>query len=428
MNLRRFLGSFAKVTLAIGALSVSAFAGADDYHYNDHYNDHYNGCGPCPQPCQSSCCGMPIIEAPCLGWAYNPPAYARCANCDTNCCNNSFWDSLSARVDFLWWRANEEGIQLGTEEAFEVFSNDPTPLRTTVINKSHVKHPNFKYDPGFRLGLINACACDCYDIAFNWTHFHTKAKAHGETDPDNTTTSGVLFFSDWERLIGPNPFAARARYTLNLDLLDLELGRKFYVSNCFVLRPSIGLRGVRIDQNYRVESVSNLATATDPFFDFTSEVKSRSDFLAIGPRVGVDVEVHLGCGLAIFGQAAGSIVFGKFDNHSKELFRDFATNPSTTTAIVSEFEYEAKNSAHRTSRTITDLAIGIRWDHCFEWCNRYHPVGIAFAWEHHAFYDMNNFNFAERGYDVVTGPNGAVGRKHGDLFTQGLTVSATFGF
>lgn len=420
MNLRRFLGSFAKTTLAIGALSVSAFAGADDYHYNDHFN---NGCNPCPQQCASSCCGMPVIEAPCLGWAYNPPAYARCANCDTNC-NNSFFDTLTARVDFLWWRASEEGIQLGTEEFSDSFVNDPDPVRTTVFNRSHVKHPNFKYDPGFRLGLINACACDCYDIAFNWTHYHTKAKVNGASDEDE----GITFFSDWERLVDVNALAASATYTLNLDMLDLELGRKFYVSNCFVLRPSVGLRGVRLDQNYRVESEANL-DSTSPIpqlSDFLAEVKSRSDFLAIGPRVGLDVEVHLGCGLAIFGQAAGAIVFGKFDNHSREAYRDFATVTSPTP--ITEFGYEAKSSAHRTSRTITDLAIGLRWDHCFEWCNRYHPVGIAFAWEHHAFYDMNDFNFAERGFELGVGPNGAVGRKHGDLYTQGLTVSATFGF
>lgn len=425
MDLKRFLGSFAKATLAIGALSVSAFAGADDYQYNNYNNGCYNNnCAPCGS-CPTSCCGEPVLPAPCLGWAYNPPAYARCANCCENPCGG-FFDSLTGRADFLWWRANEEGIQLGTEEFVDSFTQATAPNRTVVINRAHVKYPNFKYDPGFRLGLIHNCACDCYDIAFNWTHFHTKAKAHGETDEDE----GVTFFSDWERLIGPNAIFAASRYTLNLDMLDLELGRKFYVSNCFVLRPNIGLRGIRVDQNYRVFSTSNLdEQESSPFVDFLSVVKARSDFLAIGPRVGVDVEVQIGCGLSIFGQAAGSIVFGKFDNHAKEDYTDF--NISTGSAL-GEFHYEQKESAHRTSRTITDLAIGVRWDHCFEWCNRYHPVGIAFAWEHHAFYDFNNFNFAERGFDLDGGTvgeaNGAVPRKRGDLFTQGLTVSATFGF
>jgi hypothetical protein len=417
MDLRRFVGNFAKTYLAIGALSVSAFAGADDYH---NYN---NSCAPvCAAPCATSCCGTPCNEPPACAWGYNPPAYCKCG-CDIS--GNNFAEGLAARFDFLWWRANEEGLQLGTEETIDTFT--PTTDRNKVINISRSKKPNFKYDAGFRIGLINHCACDCYDIALNWTHFHTKANVTGATD----TTANTTFFSDWERIVGADATFAEGRYTLNMDLLDLEWGRKYYVSNCFVLRPNIGLRGARIDQNYRISSYSDTATPdTVPLDDFYSEVKTRSNQLAIGPRVGLDVEVHVGCGVVVFGQAAGAIIFGKFDNHSKEYFEDYA-NPSSPTIVLSELIYEAKSSAYRTSRTNTDLAIGLKWQHCFDWCNRLHPVSLAFAWEHHAFYDMNNFDFAQDGLtetDGVATANGAYSRKHGDLYTQGLTVALTFGF
>lgn len=418
MDLRRFLGHFAKTYLAIGALSVSAFAGADD----QHFMNGPSSCAPVSCP-TSSCCGQPVIEAPCLGWAYNPPAYARCAGCNTGC--ESFMDSFAFRADFLWWRANEEGLDLGTEETVDSFNLPSAPDRTSVVNRSHRKQPNFKYDPGFRIGLANYCACDCWDVALNWTHYHTKASVNGASDTDE----GVSFFSEWERVVDANPTKAAGRYSLNLDLVDLELGRKFYVSSCFVLRPQFGLRIARINQNYRVESEAIAVVADTPLEDYVSVVKSRSDFLSVGPRVGLDVEVQLGCGVSLFGQAAGSILFGKFDNHSKEFLTDYSTN---TGLIVGEYAYEEKSSAHRCSRTVTDLAVGVKWDHCFDWCNRLHPVSIAFAWEHHAFYDMNNFNFVERGveFNGVGGvlPNGAHSRKHGDLYTQGLTVSASFGF
>ena len=425
MDLRRFLGNFAKTYLAIGALSVSAFAGADDYQ---NYN---NSCAPvCAPSCAPvSCCGTPCNEPPVCAWGYNPPAYCRCG-CETSC--GGFADGLSGRVDFLWWRANEEGLQLGVEETVQTFT--PTAGRNSVYNTSRTKKPNFQYDAGFRIGLINHCACDCYDVALNWTHYHTKAKVSGNTPTStNTSTDNTTFYSDWERVVGANATSAEARYTLNLDLLDLELGRKYYVSNCFVLRPSFGLRGVRIDQNYRVESFSDTITTSDttPLADFTTEVKSRSNQLAIGPRLGLEIEVHLGCGLVLFGDAAGAIVFGKFDNHSKEILNDFE-NPVSGSA-VSYFEYDANSSAYRTSRTNTDLTIGLKWEHCFDWCNRLHPVSLAFAWEHHAFFDMNNFNFSPQGVTEGTGtgtvtPNGTRVRKHGDLFTQGLTVSFNFGF
>jgi hypothetical protein len=311
---------------------------------------------------------------------------------------------------------------LGTEEFVETFSTG-SPSRETVFNKSHEKRPNFKYDPGFRIGFANYCACDCWDFAVNWTHFHTKAHVRGATDL-NDEDEGTRFFSCWERIENVNPQFAEGRYTLNLDLVDIEFGRKFYVSNCFVLRPDFGLRIARINQNYRVFSTSNLDSKSDPFTDFTSTVKARSNFIAVGPRVGLDVELHLGCGLTLFGCGAGSIVFGKFDNHARERLTDFGSEPNS----IESFEYEQKSSAHRCSRAITDLAFGVKWDHCYEWCGRCHPVTLAFAWEHHAFFDMNNFNFKPNTFEDVDEFENHCSRKQGDLFTQGLTVSLCFGF
>ena len=75
----------------------------------------------------------------------------------------------------------------------------------------------------------------------------------------------------------------------------------------------------------------------------------------------------------------------------------------------------------------------MKWERCFEWCNRPHPVSLALAWEHHTYYDLNNFNFIPRGVvlsditDTAT-PTAVNIRKHGNLYTQGLTVSLGFGF
>lgn len=454
MEFKRFLSNCAKTFLVAGVLSISAYAGADHYNApsfnhdsshdlalinNDHYDSHSfeKGCAPvdcchenvscayCPPPCAApDCCGSPCLEAPACSWGYNPPAYPRCG-CDTaRCDGGGFLDSFSFRADFLWWRACEEGLELGTYETVDSFAGTTLPVRTNVINSSRVKQPNFKYDPGFRIGIANYCSCDCWDFAVNWTHFHTKAKSRAKIDIDADT----LFFSDWERVVGANASDVYGRYSLNLDLVDIEFGRKFYVSNCFVLRPEFGLRFARIHQTYRIES--SFDNDDNGVLDiFESNAKSRSNFLAVGPRVGLDVELQLCGGLSFFGCAAGSIVFGKFDNHSREKLFDFTTEQADS---IQTYNYEEKSSGHRCSRTITDLAFGIKWVRCFEWCNRSHPVGLAFAWEHHAFYDMNNFNFASRGFDFTGGTtgtaNGTSARKHGDLTTHGLTVSLCFGF
>jgi hypothetical protein len=214
-----------------------------------------------------------------------------------------------------------------------------------------------------------------------------------------------------------DPDFAEAKYTLELDLLDFEIARKYYVSSNFVLRPYIGLRGVRANQGYET-FVGNDNGGAD-FEPFLIETKAKDDFLAIGPRVGLELEFHVGCGLSIFGEAAGSLVYGRFARHGELNGLDFYVDESANDYDTYEFEYRSHNNAYRTSRAIADLAIGLKWDHCFCWCNHTHPVSIALSWEHHGFFGFSNFEFDnEREY----------GNNEGDLFTQGLTLTANIGF
>lgn len=456
MHIKRFLGKIASTFLAISAVSVSATAAADVV-YPSHdggwgHANYYGDSSCCPQQCapaccpQNDCCCTPV-PPPCLGVAYNPAGYLQCCGNNCNpCCNNGFFDSLRVSADFLWWRACEECLCLGTEEFFSEF-----PSGGSRYQKSREKNPDYKYDPGFRIGLASICPCDCFDVALNWTHYHTKATAEGESHFDTNPRSNngtsptafqeVVFIPCWQRIGNAIPDFCKGKWTLTLDLLDLEFGRKYYVSNCFILRPHLGLRGTRIDQSFRTFSEANRFDPYEgPFSSgfFTSESKAKNDFLGIGPRIGLDLELTLpcACGIKVFGQAAGSLVFGRFERHSREFFHDFSSSrdPSVYDNFPSNLEYHATSTKDRCSRAITDLAIGLKWEHCCNWCNRCHPITIAVAWEHHAFYDFNNFIF-EKGF---RDPNFAdfktfgVAGEHkcccGDLTTQGLTVHAEVGF
>jgi Legionella pneumophila major outer membrane protein precursor len=434
MHLKCFLSNIAKTCLAIGALSVSPFAGADEFvnyagngpTYSSHYSGspYYNGSPCCSSPCDS-CCGMPINPAPDCGWGYNPPAYPKCGCCEP--CNDGFLESLGFRADFLWWRASQAGLDLGVENT--VVSKTNTFGCDDVLNITHRKKPNFKYDPGFRIGFLRNCACDCWDFAVNWTSFHSKAQSHGFAN----CATDTIFVPFFERLAGLNPSEAVGRHVIDLDWVDIEFGRKFYVSNCFILRPQFGLRIARIHQNLRAHYflTDSFDLVGSPFSSFDSNIKARSNFLAVGPRVGLDLELRLGCGLSLFGCTAGTVAFGQFDTHAREFFStpcNCPTNPGVC-GTLSNFEFQDRNRGHRDSRAILDIAFGVKWDRCFEWCGRHHPVSLAFAWEHHSFFAINNFNFGSNGFDINTGvvETTAPGCC-GDLFLQGLTITLAFGF
>ncbi|MEI8365365.1 MAG: Lpg1974 family pore-forming outer membrane protein [Parachlamydiaceae bacterium] len=427
MEMKRFLGNIARTFLATGALSVSAFAGADDANMS--------GCTVAPG-CNTCCCGQPCCEPPVCGWAYNPPGYCRCNNAP-NACNECWSDGLTARVDFLWWRAEVTNAEFGVEEATTTVVNNGQSggaSRETVLNNEHVKGLDFKYEPGFRLGLYNACAAGCWDLGLVWTHFHSKTSESGYSDHSQLEINGtdLNFYPFWNRTTGVGaPDTAEGRYSIDMDLIDLEFGRKFYVSNCFVVRPHFGLRGARLNQSYRIEAMRDVPAPTGLGEAYSLDGRLRNDFLAIGPRLGFEAQIHLGCGVSLFGDVAGSLVFGRFSRHSYQDYTDMIVPTSIgTTAIINAYDYETGGNILRSTRAFTDMAVGVKWERCFEWCNRFHPVGVAFAWEQHAFFNVNNFDTIVNAYDPVTNTfvsDLGLGVA-GDLYTQGLTVSVTFGF
>ncbi len=364
-----------------------------------------NNCGQ-----SDGCCFTWCNPAPQCGLGYNPSAHLQCG--DRTCC--SAMDNLGGRFDILYWRPCSDGLELGKEESFvsSLVGDD-----TVLTNESHAVDPNFKFDTGFRLGLSYNCPSNCWDIALNWTHFHAKANADGAGGV-STTAPYTQFVSNWERLSGQYPTEIESRWTLDMDVLDLEFAQKYFVNHCFILRPFFGLRAARIDQGYHVEAVR-----TGSSFDFMSNVDSRSDFRGIGPRAGMDLQIRLGCGVSLVGGAAASLLFGSFNRHSSEAFTQSGTSP------FSEFNYDPHGGGpDRCTVTTADLGIGIMLEHCFECCGNMHPFALVFAWEQHAFYDLNHFNFAAEGLTANGTVNGIHDGKTGDLSMQGLTVSAMIGF
>ena len=396
------------LSLVLATLTFSAQVNAEEF------NCGYNCC---PTNCGPVCCD--VVSAPCLDWGYNPPAHEKCA-CASNGCG-SFCDNLTGRADFLWWRPFSEGTELGYSavnvETYATIYND--------FSSTSYRDVNFKFDPGFRLGLNYYCPSSCIDISLVWTHFHSKANAEGVGNVNNEA-----FVNFWEFNSDFLPDVAKERWTLDMDLLDLEFAQYYYINHCFSLRPHIDLRFARIDQNVHVESYSQ--TATMDILSFNAATKAKNDFRGIGPRLGLDLEINLGCNLFLYGKAGGALVYGQFDRHGEELATAYVPEPP---AGVVDGTFISRGKNVRSTVTMTDFTIGLKWEHCFECCNVSHPFALAIAWEQNTFYNLNDFNFlsdrskAPKSHVVVpftvSGNNFS---KKGNLYTQGLTVTATLGF
>jgi hypothetical protein len=173
-------------------------------------------------------------------------------------------------------------------------------------------------------------------------------------------------------------------WKLKMNLIDLELGRSYWVSRYLAVRPFIGLRYVSLKQhadiNYNGGSWAAITTAfAQPALN--DEVDLQNDYRGVGLRAGLDTQWNFGCGWALYGDLAASIIYGRFRVDHEEVITPANLTARTPTVVVDTTEHL------RAARPILDLALGVQWSTMFCSC-KYGFTGM-FGYESHLFFDQN---------------------------------------
>lgn len=306
--------------------------------------------------------------------------------------------------DLLYWQAHEDGLPLFIEN-----NNFNT-------NLNHAKAEGLHWDWNFgcRVGLGYNTSHDGWDIVATWLHFNTEANEHEKAHhnevlrPTLTHPGEVMAGSP---TIGGGAFQkAKAHWAMNLNQIDLDLGREYYVSKWLTLRPHVGLRTAWVRQHIDVHynRLSNGAGSFSSGID--DEIEMKTNFWGIGLESGINTQWGLGGGWSIYGDAGFAFLYG-FHEPDREDELSFGV----------EFDWVDMDWSYRTTRAIADLALGLRFD---SWTDdeRVH-FRIQAGWEHHVYFSQNQFvRFVD---DVAIG--NFIGNQ-GDLTLQGWTLSARLDF
>lgn len=273
-----------------------------------------------------------------------------CCPCQPSCCGNIF-----VSADLLYWRAFEGGIDTCIPGDF---SNTVTRDGRVITRFSgRTRNPNFKWNPGFRIGAGYEFACSKWDVEAIWTHFNSHS--HSE----------------------------EIRWKINLDVVDVIAGYRCDTNCCFVLIPFAGLRGARIDQSLRTGDFDESISFSLANNRVLSDNRNKQDFLGLGPIFGLAGDLDIGCGLSVYASASVSWLYGRFNvrlHDSQETF--------DTANICNERRRLDANLAG------ADAAIGIRWRQCF--CNT--QLILALGLEHHRYFDYNRLcSYGDLSFDGV---------------------------
>lgn len=350
---------------------------------------------------------------------------------------------VTLSVAGLYWRAQQEGLEYALDTAVRVANvtsgiPDNLNLFNQLVDAKYLE-PNFKWNFGFKLGLGYSFACDGWDIGFAWTHYRGKASSHDEAEVDNNHILVPL----WSAFQGfrtpdsfnqplPGPFAndIRTNWVLNVDLIEIPLGREFWASQYFSFRPHVGLCIAFINQSINLEhkggSFTIFESVSGTVFQpsLNDEVNLFNDYSGVGVRGGFDTNWNVGCGWSLYGNLAASIVYGRFDIDHDESIRS-AEAPFTKTRILETEDH------FRASRAMLDLALGIQYSTLI--CDCKYGLTAQLGWEQHLFFHQNQLWRVNRylsdlgGYPDNGGENIHFQRR-GNLSTQGWTLAFKFDF
>ena len=197
--------------------------------------------------------------------------------------SNGFW----AIGDVLYWTAYQGGTEIS-------YSTETTPHGQVP---GRLRSLGFDWEVGYRLGLGWVTPHDNMELSV----LFTRVKPDGDLGVD----AGVPREVDGVVLPGVAGFHhASANSHMHYSTLDFELGRSYFLSRYFYLRPFFGSRTAWIHQGADVTFTgSGLETVTSHF---------RNDFTGSGLRLGSDSKWFFARHWNFFMGASASALYGKY--------------------------------------------------------------------------------------------------------------------
>ncbi len=304
-------------------------------------------------------------------------------------------------ADFIYWTARMDGLAYAITGSGDGISN---------ANKGSVKHPDWGWDPGFKVGAGLNLPHDGWDVYAEYTWLYSNGDHKKSVNGSNILAPWNI--SNLSNLLSSSEITdANADWDIHFHTVNLSLGRNYFISNFLTLKPFVGFKGSWIDQDYRVRYTLGEGT-----IDSTLKMNNDQDFWGLGLRTGLDTGWQLTSILSLYGNFAISALWSQFEVERKDTRNDSSNpggpnNPPLNTTIT---VLNSENDFH-TIKGVVEFGLGLRAEWWF-FDDRYHFL-VQGGWEEQLWINHNNLlktHFVES--------------DHGDLILQGFTMKLRFDF
>ncbi len=327
-------------------------------------------------------------------------------------------------TELLYWSPRVDGLTY----VHSGLSNFNTP----VTESGSMYQVDWLWDPGFKWGIGHNFNHDGWDICVNYTWLFSDAD--DSKNQPNLTSPMSLLPPFYNLLLASLPITqasfpitqasfpitqasfpitqASAKWSLHFHVIDLELGRNFFISNYLTLRPHIGIKGTFQNEIYKVRyHTLLLEDLFIPSKTVDSTISTNQDFLGIGMRAGLDSSWYFSKWFSFYGNMSFSGLCSDF----RLKFKNRSTSPLSTNQTPGELLDIVYQRMHfYVIRPVIEFDLGLRCE-CWLVKDRYH-ISISAGWEEQIW--INQFHLVNVRKETS---------RH-DLTLGGLTTALRFDF
>lgn len=284
--------------------------------------------------------------------------------------SSSYAYSFELFAEPLYWRA--------TEVIDWAFTNNQSTTNQSITYKTI----DFDYKPGFRVGV--GLKGDL-DTELYFTKYFTDAK----DQVYGNTTSAFLATKIAQPSAGFAYQAEQVDFDIDYNMIDWDLGKRFYVTQSLMLRPIVGISGGWIDQKIK----TNLQGA------ISASENLKNNFYGVGPKAGIEAQIKL------------------FNHNDAQLnlVADFATDYLWGHWTITDHLYDSVGRTIEISTNKREMgAVGLQA-----------LLGLNFDYKQFSMkfgYEINDWLNQNQIFDDATGGHET------DLILQGITLKLAYYF
>lgn len=241
-------------------------------------------------------------------------------------------DSFTMFGDTLIWHASQETsstwANIVSKPASHIIDFDATNV-------------DYDWNVGFRGGIEYQNKPNNIDSKLYWTHFFAN------TNSQISLAEQILLPEFFSGFVSTNYFfGANLDWKLNLNMLDLELGRKINLGKSVTIRSVVGVKGGTIKQTANCAWRADIYTATEQI---------TNNYSGIGPKFGVDSAWNIYKSLNLIGNFSSTFMYGQWK------LNDVYSRPEAAFGLVTPTTITTSLHKSQLGTIVFEYFMGMEW-------------------------------------------------------------------